>query len=249
MRLSYFFEGLAYSRRWCNEALARLPSRCPLCQMQALGGLLCAGCDADTYGARQRRAICLTCALDLSGNNQCSRCRLGEQESHISALVCAFDYRFTGKSLIQMYKEGKQLALARLLGDLMVRAAQPVLQTRPPDAWVPVPASVARLGRNGFSPSQQLAQAVASKTGIACRLDWLRQVRENTPQKTLSLAQREHAVKNRFVANLAVSGCTVGLIDDVVTTASTVIEAARVLKTAGASQVIVLASARTPQRA
>lgn len=223
---------------------AQLPSRCPLCQMVARGGLLCPGCEADIFEARQQQALCITCGLVLSAKEQHRSC---PSNTDLDALICAMDYQFPGQSLIQMYKEGKQLALARLLGDLMVRAAQPVIDKLLPDVWIPVPASLIRLQHTGFSPAQQLAKAVAARTGVPCRLDWLGQSYEGAPQKTLSRIERVRAVKGRFRADLAVRGLCVGLVDDVVTTSSTVTEAARALKAAGARQVIVLAAARTPQ--
>jgi predicted amidophosphoribosyltransferase len=158
------------------------------------------------------------------------------------------DYDFVAESLIHMYKECRQIALARLFGALMVRAGEPLLQQYQPIAWVPVPASAQRLRTNGFSPAQQIAQAVARRTGIACRVDWLRLTREGQAQKTLNRDQRVQAMIGRFAADPAVYGRCVGLIDDVITTGSTVAAAASAFKAAGARSVVVLAAARTPQR-
>ncbi|UOD50640.1 ComF family protein [Orrella daihaiensis] len=229
-----------------SRLLRRLPSRCPLCQMAAHGGLLCAGCEADTFGARQRRSLCRTCGVCATQSGLCSNCEHG---SVLDAVVCAIDYQFSGQLLIQLYKEGKQLTLARLLSDLMVRAAQPLLQTYQLDAWVPIPASAARLKHTGFSPAQQLARLVASATNIPCRLDWLTQRHDGPAQKTLNRRERSLSVRGRYVAHPAVAGRPIGVIDDVVTTTSTAVEVARVAKAAGARQVVVLAAARTPQRA
>lgn len=213
--------------------------------MAAYGGLLCAGCEADTFGARQKRSLCLKCGADVLSLESC----VCAQPNELDAVVCAIDYQFTGQLLIQMYKEGKQLALASLLGDMMVRAAQPVVDRFQPDAWVPIPASKARLLRTGYSPAQQLARAVAKATSTPSRLDWLRLIRDGVPQKTLNRFERARSVRGQFGANRAVSGRCIGLIDDVVTTTSTAAEAARTLKAAGASQVFLLAAARTPWRA
>lgn len=213
--------------------------------MAARGGLLCAGCEAETFGVRQRRSLCRTCGADLPSSGSCGACAHGIE---LETLICAIDYQFTGQLLIQMYKEGKQLALANLLGDLMVRAAKPLINDLRPDAWVPIPASAARLQHTGFSPAQQLARVVARSTATPCQLDWLIQIRDSKPQKTLSRLDRLQAVKGRFAANTAVAGRCIGVIDDVVTTSSTVAEAARTLKAVGARRVVVLAAARTPLR-
>ena len=246
MKVSFVSSPLRSCSRLLQALIKQFPSRCPLCQMRGLGGLLCAGCEADTFAVRQARALCATCAADLPDHGKCDVCT---SDTPLNALVCAMDYQFPGQLLIQLYKEGNQLALARVLADSMVRAAGPLLDEQPPDIWVPIPASLARLQRNGFSPAAQLARAVAGLTGVPCRLDGLVQVRASAPQKTLNRAERALAVKGRLKAGSIVRGLRVGVIDDVVTTTSTVTEAARVLKAAGAREVIVLAAARTPLRA
>lgn len=224
--------------------LDRIPSRCPLCQLGARGGHLCSGCQADFFSSRQQRSLCPKCGCDsVSGQTICPSCQ--QAPTSIDALICALDYEFGGKFLIQMYKQHKQLALANLLGALMASAYEPWRNRLPVSAWVPIPASAARLAHNGFSPAQQLARVVAKRTNSTWRLEWLKQTREHPPQKTLTRSQRMQAVKDRYLASPQVRGVAVGLIDDVVTTASTVQAAALALKAAGAQSVLVLAAART----
>ena len=230
-----------------QSLLDRIPSRCPLCQLSARGGHLCSGCAADFFSTRQARHLCLKCGCNTEGGQRiCPSCQ--RVPSSIDALICAVDYDFGGKALIQMYKQHKQLALASLLGALMAKAYDPWRGRLRVTAWVPIPASSARLRRNGYSPAQQLARVVAKRTDTPWRLDWLKQTREHPPQKTLNRSERLEAVAGRFVASPAVRGACVGLVDDVVTTASTVRAAADALKAAGAQSVLVLAAARTVQR-
>lgn len=228
-----------------HPLLDRIPSRCPLCQLAAHGGHLCPGCEQDWFEQRQQRALCGKCGHDLGQAD--SMCAHGIDEyANIDALICAMDYALGGRALIQLYKNNRQLALAHLLAALMARAAKPWLAGAGVTAWVPIPASTQRLINNGFSPAQQLAQALARRTGIACRLDWLAQTREGLVQKSLTRKHRAQAVAGRFKADPRVMGNCVGLVDDVVTTASTVQAAAQALKAAGAARVLVLAAARTP---
>jgi ComF family protein len=233
-----------------RQLLDQFPSICPLCQLAARAGQLCAGCHAQWFRQRQARVLCRTCGLDLDGASASEvRCHPCQAEPvPLRAMVCALDYDGGGRALIEMYKTQKQLALAGLLGALMAKAVQAELRHGCPSAWVPIPASRERLKRNGFSPAQQLARAVATRTGIAWRLDWLSQPAERAPQKLLTRRERQLAVQGQFIASAAVQGQCVGLIDDVVTTGSTVFAAAHALKAAGADAVVVLAAARAPRR-
>jgi len=245
MNRAQIFQQVADVCRWLTSLPERLPSACPLCRLAARGGHLCEGCEADFFTARQHRALCDRCASDLPEDSSCSVCRSNDHWP-LQAVASAMDYELGGQMLIRRYKELGQLALARLLARLMAAAAAPMLQTHQPIAWVPVPASEQRLNRTGFSPAQQLASLVARQTGLPCRLDWLTQFEPVAAQKTLSRMARQAAVQGRFVAMGVPVGCTVGLVDDVMTTGSTLQAAAVALKAAGANRVIAVVAARTP---
>ena len=77
----------------------------------------------------------------------------------------------------------------------------------------------------------------------------LRRIRGTAPQVGLSRQQRAGNLSGAFVADPSVvAGRHVVLIDDVVTTGSTVAAAAQALLDAGASGVVVWALARATQR-
>lgn len=211
--------------------------------MSASGGHLCQGCEVAYFLGRQQRALCARCANDLTPQAVCPVC---QPPWPLTAVVSALDYAFAGQMLIRRYKQAKELALARLLARLMVRAAQSSQWPHWPMVWVPMPASQQRLRQTGFSPAQQLARQVALQTGAVCQADWLTQVEPVTSQKYLGRLERELAVQHRFMAGALPADCVVGLVDDVMTTGSTLSAAARALRKAGAREVVALVAARTP---
>jgi len=156
------------------------------------------------------------------------------------------DYAFPAQGLMADFKERGRLALARPMAHLMLKAAHGPIQINRPDAWVPVPASAARLRSLGFSPPQQLAWHMGRLSGIATRVHWLSRLRETGTQKWRTRAERLTALDKSMVASPAVAGRWVGVVDDVMTTGSTVTEAARALMAAGARGVTVVAAMRTP---
>jgi ComF family protein len=105
---------------------------------------------------------------------------------------------------------------------------------------VPVPLHWWRRWRRGFNQSECLARAVASRLHLRCRR-WLRRTRATPMQTALAPSGRRDNVRGAFRATRAadVRGKTVLLIDDVLTTGSTAHEAARALRAAGASRVVV----------
>lgn len=95
----------------------------------------------------------------------------------------------------------------------------------------------------GFDQSKEIALAVAEASGIPCR-DLLKRVGISKAQKELNHVDRKKNIKGKFRCDEDLTGKTVLLIDDVLTTGSTTGECARMLKAQGANRVFVWALAK-----
>ncbi len=254
---------MSYLHRFRESLFATWHTRCPLCSLGARAGLLCAGCERDCYDRRQARALCIRCANDLAPEchdhtrhtptqhtnpSHCSEiCLSCQQHPPAQAYaVCAMDYAFPARWLMADFKARARLSLARPMAHVMLKAAQRPMQIKRPCAWIPVPASSQRLQTIGFSPPQQLAWHMGRLSGIATHLHWLRRTYDVSPQKHRTRGARQSALIGLMVASPVVAGRWVGVVDDVMTTGSTVSEAARALLVAGALGVTVVAAMRTP---
>jgi ComF family protein len=122
---------------------------------------------------------------------------------------------------------------------------------------VPVPLHPSRRRERGFNQSDLLATGLAralgkSRGGTAPRVakTCLRRKRATPPQTGLSVAARRENLRGAFevVHPAAVRGRPIVLVDDVMTTGTTLSACARPLKRAGAVQVMGVTLARaTPQ--
>ena len=121
----------------------------------------------------------------------------------------------------------------------------PRLHPRHFDLVVPVPLHPARLRERGFNQAELLAKILAQKINIplGCALE---RIRYTTTQTALDRSERMENSHNAFRLrkNTDVRGLRVLLIDDVLTTGSTLSECARVLKRAGANSVHAATAAR-----
>ncbi len=111
-----------------------------------------------------------------------------------------------------------------------------------PEAWraellLPVPLHWWREYRRTYNQSFLLAEYVSSRFGIPICRDLLTRIRPTPQQKMLNEKQRRKNLKGAFQAAPECKGRSIVLIDDVITTGSTLSECARTLKKAGAYRV------------
>ncbi len=99
----------------------------------------------------------------------------------------------------------------------------------------------------GFDQAQGIAKALAKRMELPF-VKALCRVHDGKEQKTLSLQQRHANVKGAFAIRLDLADTRVVLVDDVVTTGAGMAEAVRVLKKAGAAEVVAVAVAVTPKK-
>ncbi len=193
--------------------------------------------------------MCACCGLpfeySLGEGTLCGEC-LKELPPYAKARS-VFLYNEHSRALVTKLKFNDQLHLASVYGPWLAKAAGDMLKTC--EIIVPVPLSWRRFVGRRYNQAVLLAQALSKKTGFAVLPDALSRTRHTPPQTGLSRAQREKNVSGAFTINgrykKAIAGKTVLLIDDVMTTGSTLSACARVLLKAGAKEVNVLTLART----
>jgi predicted amidophosphoribosyltransferase len=117
----------------------------------------------------------------------------------------------------------------------------------PPQLVVPVSLHPSRLRSRGFNPAALLARSIARELGAPVDPTALIRVRDTPSQTGLDRSARRRNVRGAFCARpRLLAPPRVWLVDDVVTTGSTVAEAARALRRAGAKSVTAVCAARTP---
>jgi len=111
-------------------------------------------------------------------------------------------------------------------------------------AVVPIPIHGARLLERGFNQAEEIARPVARALSVPLLPGGLCRPRATPAQMDLPADRRRGNVRGVFAPGRQPVSGTVLLVDDVVTTASTVREASRALLRSGADGVRVLAASR-----
>jgi ComF family protein len=202
--------------------------------------------------ARIPAGLCTLCqaAPPAARGSRCAACR--GVRAPLTACVAAADFAGEVETWIHRFKypapgiaglDPAPLAVARGL----VREAALVAPGAPPELVLPIPLHPRRLRARGFNPAAVLGRSLARELRAPFDPVALWRVRDTPSQTGLDRRERRHNVRGAFRARERTRlPVRVWLVDDVVTTGSTLSEAARVLRRAGARTVVGVCAARTP---
>ena len=191
--------------------------------------------------------ICPTCGLpfpmEMGEDHLCGQC-LGRQWHFGSARALGLYEGAIREAIHDLKYRGKSFLAKPLVG--LLDRGYPFIDYGSYDLLVPVPLHPKRLRERGFNQALILGKAIGRREGFPCRGFLLKKTRLSPPQINLSPQERGKNVKGSFaVADPGgVRGKRVLLIDDVMTTGSTVNECAGELLKAGAGEVDVFTLAR-----
>ena len=118
-----------------------------------------------------------------------------------------------------------------------------------PDLLIPMPLHRTRLAARGFNQSVEISRRLARQLQRPALTRGVGRLRDTPPQRELPVRRRRANVLGAFECSADLTGRSVAIVDDVMTTGATLDELARVLKRAGAIHVENWVAARTwPER-
>lgn len=215
---------------------ALLAQDCLLCGAAAGAEILCPAC-AETL-PRLPGGLCPVCALPSPAGETCGSC-LGD-EPHFDATLAGFRYGFPVDRLVQALKYQHRLALAPWFARALLAAAPPR-----GDLMLALPLAERRLGERGFNQALEIARPLARALSLALPIDACLRAHDTAPQASLPWQERHKNVRGVFECRRDLTGLSVIVVDDVMTTGATLNEFARTLKKHGASRVTNWVVART----
>lgn len=163
----------------------------------------------------------------------------------IDRMSAPFWYQGKVIKIVESFKYGGVKGLASFISQEMADYLQEFPDI---DYLVPIPLHPVRKRERGFSQTELLSRKLSLYSGIPL-LNALIRVKNTKSQTILGKAERKENLKNAFSLNPKnkfKEGSNMILIDDVLTTGSTMAEAAKVLKKGGAKKVYGLLFAIAP---
>ena len=211
---------------------------CLLCGAESGPELLCPACIGELPALPES---CPQCALPSRAAAVCGSCI--NRSPHFDATFALWRYEFPCDGLVQALKYRAQFALAGFFARSL--ASRPLPEV---DVVLPMPLHAKRLAERGFNQALEIARGLARYRGTPIEPRGVLRVKNTPPQTELPYEDRAKNVRGAFRCELDLSGASVAVLDDVMTTGATLNELARVLKRAGARRVENFVIARTVLR-
>ncbi|MCI5945572.1 MAG: double zinc ribbon domain-containing protein [Oscillospiraceae bacterium] len=216
------------------------PNRCPLCgEVINWKYEYCQGCfDELPYTGEE---FCHGCG------NISSSCICHRNENLFSRCYAAFYYLDSAKGGVVYLKNTKNNVFPRLFAEKIRSDIEADPYEFKADFIVPVPMSKTKLRKRGFNQAEVLADALSQQLNIPICNNALVKSISFVAQHKLSATRRKSNASHLYSAgkNIDIKGKTVIIVDEVMTTGSTINSCAEILLRMGAEKIIAAVAAST----
>lgn len=219
------------------------PPRCFGCDKDIESGMVCNKCY--TQITTTALGVCPVCGLPVGYNETCHHplIQIGLRPNILSRIRALGKYVSPYRGLVHNFKYQNKKKLAQVLGLGLANVinSDPILSRA--DYIVPIPLHPARLRERGYNQALLLAEETAFSSGITLK-DCLHRNRYTTSQTQLDYTERMKNLSNAFQlkskVDFILKDRRVILVDDVITTGATLVEAAKTLIENGVGEVFGL---------
>ena len=218
----------------CGKVVADDDTLCPDCynKFDFISKPYCVHCGHPfEESSSSRKMLCATCAKD--------------KKPWFRLCRSAYRYQEESRNLILSFKFHDCTDDAKILAKWMKQAGEDIWD-KGVDVIVPVPLHYTRLVKRKYNQAAMLAVELSKMTGIPVDLTHLVRHRKTRPQVEFSGQKKKKNVKGAFSVKSinAFQGKRVLLVDDVLTTGSTLRECAKAISKAKPKSIDLLTAAR-----
>ncbi len=193
---------------------------------------------------------CQRCAIELGqsapAHTHCEHCLL--EPPFFDYCLALGRYEYPLPALISRFKFNAKLSAGRAMSIALLHEIKSHLHNRTPDALLPVPLHAKRIRSRGFNQSTQIATWLAKPLKIPVIDNYCHRTRATESQRGLTAMARANNLKGAFQLRQGIEQWQhIAIVDDVVTTKSTVNAIAQLLKGQGVLRVGVICLARVSE--
>lgn len=218
------------------------PERCVVCDgiLEDAASGICPECCGKLAYIKEPR--CRKCGKQLFEDEKefCDGCKGRKQ--YFDRGIILFSYNEAMKKSIYRFKYANRREYKKFYAKEICRCLGREIRGFHADAILPVPLHKKRQRQRGYNQAELIAVQVGVELGIPVYAKILQRSRDTKPLKTMGRTERENNLKKAFkLWENDVKLNKVIIIDDIITTGSTINEAAAVLREAGVREIYFVA--------
>ncbi|MCI9247643.1 MAG: ComF family protein [Dorea sp.] len=220
------------------------PEVCPFCGKVSAQGI-CGECRKKTDRLKVREPKCMKCGKPVKDAEQeyCRDCLDARHEYDRGAALWV--HKPPVNTSVYQFKFHNRRSFGSFYAKEMAAEYGEALAGWGIDIIIPVPLYPGKYKKRGYNQAAVLARELGKVLDIPVEERLLKRIRETAPQKNLTPRKRRQNLNGAFSVEkrrrVFLKSRSVLLTDDIYTTGSTVDEAAKTLKKAGAEKVFYLA--------
>ncbi len=220
------------------------PGRCPVCDriLAYRETLVCPDCIGKLAYIKEPK--CMKCGKQMMDNETeyCAGCR--DKRRYFRKGFSVFLYNDVMKKSIYRFKYANRREYSRFYAETVCRCLGKEIREFCADAIIPVPLHPKRFRKRGYNQAGLIASEIGRRMNIPVREEILIRERNTKALKLMTLTERENNLKKAFkMVKNDVKLNTVIIVDDILTTGSTINEISRVLRENGIKNVYFVALA------
>lgn len=147
--------------------------------------------------------------------------------------------------IIRALKYHKKQEFEKILSDIIIKTVKNYNLDLKDFIVCPVPIHQSRLNRRKYNHMELVANSVAKELNIEVQPDLLKRIKDTKPLYKLTIPERKKTIDGAFEVSPDVKGKKILLIDDIITSGTTVKELSSCLLDKAASSVIVISATRS----
>lgn len=227
---------LTFINNWLTKIVLH-QQYCVLCNSQTINQQICISCYKDlTKPQLIERNRCWRCQIERSPNQlECINCL--ENQFVFDRIISAFDYGYPIEQILQKLKYSSKLEYSTLLSQLFWSRIG-AKTSRLPDTIIPVPLHPNKHKLRGFNQSNELIREFHF-LNPHIPIVQAKRIKETQQQAKLNRVSRISNMANAFCIDENLKNKSIAIIDDVITTGTTVNELAKLCHKLGASRIEV----------
>lgn len=189
--------------------------------------------------------ICRTCYEKLPFMKEAFQSATQGRAGYCDGVLSVFHYTGIVKESIIRYKFNNKPGYYRTYAGLIAERLAGMADATRYDMVLSVPLHRKRELSRGYNQALLISRFISRRLKIPERSELLKRSKRTEAQSLLDRQKRHENVRNAFIVTAPgkVYGKTILLVDDIMTTGSTLEECCRVLKQAGAVRIIALVAA------